>query len=210
MKAIIFDFDGVILDSVIVKTNAFSEIYSKWGNKIQNAVLKHHMANGGVSRFEKFKLYHKKFLNINLSKNEISQLADYFSKLVFEGVCNSPFIPGAEEFLKIVKNNYLTFICTGTPQIEIEKILSIKKLNQFFNSVHGSPEDKITIINFIMRTNFLEPKDVLFIGDAMTDYNASMATNINFIGVKNLETTFPKGTIEVKNLLEILKIKNLL
>ncbi len=209
MKAIIFDFDGVILDSVNVKTNAFSEMYSKWGNKTQNAVIKHHLENGGVSRFEKFKIYHKKFLNINLSKNEISELADDFSKLVFDGVCNSPFIPGAEEFLKIVKNNYSTFICTGTPQKEIEEILITKKLNKFFNSVHGSPDDKITIINFIMRTNSFEPKDVLFIGDAMTDYNASIATNINFIGVKNLVTTFPKGTIEVENLLEIIKIKNL-
>tara|TARA_Y100000766_G_C18917304_1_gene612999 strand:- start:1713 stop:2345 length:633 start_codon:yes stop_codon:yes gene_type:complete len=209
VKAIIFDFDGVILDSVNVKTNAFSEMYSKWGNKTQNAVIKHHLENGGVSRFEKFKIYHKKFLNINLSKNEISELADDFSKLVFDGVCNSPFIPGAEEFLKIVKNNYSTFICTGTPQKEIEEILITKKLNKFFNSVHGSPDDKITIINFIMRTNSFEPKDVLFIGDAMTDYNASIATNINFIGVKNLVTTFPKGTIEVENLLEIIKIKNL-
>ena len=64
LRAIIFDFDGVILDSNDVKTEAFYEMYIQYGESIAKKVVNHHKKNGGISRFQKFKLYHKKFLNI--------------------------------------------------------------------------------------------------------------------------------------------------
>ena len=70
-KGIIFDFDGVIADSVDVKTQAFIKIYSKYGKSVVKKVVDHHESNGGISRFEKFYLYHKNFLNKPINKNEI-------------------------------------------------------------------------------------------------------------------------------------------
>ena len=122
MKAIIFDFDGVILDAVNVKAYAFESLYASYGKNIQQTVRNHHLQNGGISRFEKFKHYHKLFLGKNIDNKQLDNLADKFSKLVFNEVCNSNFIDGAFEFLKSVSKSYLTFICTGTPQSEIELI----------------------------------------------------------------------------------------
>ena len=209
MKAIIFDFDGVILQSVNIKTQAFATLYSKYGDDVRKAVIAHHLEHGGISRFEKFRIYHKKFLNYNITDYEVNQLADKFSKLVFEGVCNSPYVLGAQEFLEHVNNKYLTFICTGTPENEIIKILKHKNLSNSFYGVYGSPNDKVSIINTIISINNLSLNDVLFIGDAMTDYNASVKTGIDFVGVRNDDTEFPSGTIEVDSLSEIIKIKNL-
>ena len=59
VKNIFFDFDGVILDSVDCKTQAFEKMYSKYGNDIAKKVKKYHLNNGGVSRFEKFRFWHK-------------------------------------------------------------------------------------------------------------------------------------------------------
>lgn len=209
MKAIIFDFDGVILQSVNIKTQAFASLYSKYGDDVKKAVIAHHLEHGGVSRFEKFRIYHNNFLNYNITDYEVKQLADEFSNLVFEGVCNSDYVLGAEPFLEYVNNKYLTFICTGTPDSEIVKILKHKNLSNFFNGVYGSPNDKVSIVNNIISTNNLSLDDVFFIGDAMTDYNASVKTGIDFIGVRNDDTEFPFGTTEVDSLLEIIKIKNL-
>ena len=61
IKGIIFDFDGVIVESVNIKTIAFKKIYKKYGNEIVNKVVDHHLSNGGMSRFEKFNYYHKNF-----------------------------------------------------------------------------------------------------------------------------------------------------
>ena len=203
MKAIIFDFDGVILDSVNVKTSAFESLYASYGKNIQQKVRNHHLQNGGISRFEKFKYYHEFFLGIKIDDAELKCLTEKFSKLVFNKVCNSNFIDGAFEFLKSVSKSYLTFICTGTPQSEIELILQKKSLNQFFNDIYGSPKSKESIINEIISKYNLSNQEIIFIGDAMTDYNAALRTNVKFIGVNNPDTIFPDDTILVDDLREI-------
>ena len=62
VKGIIFDFDGVIVDSVEIKGEAFREIYTTYGKEISDKVIEHHELNGGVSRFDKFRFYHNNFL----------------------------------------------------------------------------------------------------------------------------------------------------
>ena len=57
LKGIIFDFDGVIAESVQVKTDAFAALYAVNGKDIVKKVINHHEANGGMSRFEKIKHY---------------------------------------------------------------------------------------------------------------------------------------------------------
>ena len=209
MKAIVFDFDGVILDSVDVKTKAFEMLYAEYGKHIQQMVVKYHLDNGGISRFEKFKYFHNNLLNKDISNSQLKILGDRFSSLVFEKVCSSNYINGAYEFLQYCNKKYLNFICTGTPYSEIVKILHFKKLDKFFNHVYGSPMTKTQIIVEIQKRYDLEKNDILFIGDAMTDYNASQKAKISFVGIKNNDTKFPKNTIEVDDLMQIKKIKNL-
>ena len=55
-KALVFDFDGVILDSNHIKDETFFVLYKKYGKKFSNYVLNHHKKNRGISRFEKFKI----------------------------------------------------------------------------------------------------------------------------------------------------------
>ena len=62
MKAIIFDFDGVILDSMGIKSEASAKIYEPYGDEIVKKVMEHHEANGEMSRYKKFEYYHKNFL----------------------------------------------------------------------------------------------------------------------------------------------------
>ena len=49
--AIIFDFDGVLVESVDVKTRAFCDMYSKYGEEIVEKVKEYHLSHGGISRF---------------------------------------------------------------------------------------------------------------------------------------------------------------
>ena len=62
IKAIVFDFDGVIVDSVPIKTEAFRELYWPYGEEVVHKVAEHHIKNGGLPRSKKFKIYHNKFL----------------------------------------------------------------------------------------------------------------------------------------------------
>ena len=56
-KTIIFDCDGVILNSNKIKTESFYKVAKKFGEKEAIKLVKFHLSNGGISRYEKFKFF---------------------------------------------------------------------------------------------------------------------------------------------------------
>ena len=98
IKAIIFDFDGVITESVGVKADGFAMLYEPHGKEIMDKVIEHHYANGGVSRYEKFRFYHKEFLGYNLSDDELKKLCKKLSKFVVKRIIEAPYVKGAINF----------------------------------------------------------------------------------------------------------------
>lgn len=198
-KGLIFDFDGVICDSVNIKTEAFYNMYIKYGENIAEKVKDYHLKHGGISRFEKLKYFHKNFLNISLSFDELNILCDEFSSKVFEGVISSKYISGALKFINQNRFKKKLFICTGTPQNEIELILKRKGIYDLFDDIHGSPESKSSIINNIIKNHNLEAKDLLFFGDSETDYFAAKSTKVEFIAINYDKNLLPNDTLFYEN-----------
>ena len=197
-KVIIYDFDGVICDSVNVKTEAFIELYKSYGPEIQAQVKEYHLLNGGISRFEKFRYFQSVLLNKKVSENDIIELSNQFAALVKEKVIASKYIKGAYEFIK--KNSFKKqFICTGTPETEILEITKRKGISTFFEKLYGAPKTKIEIIEIILKQTNVNRNTCIFFGDAMTDYNAAQICKIPFIGIENYATIFPKGTTIIKD-----------
>lgn len=182
IKTIIFDYDGIIAESVEVKTDAFAEIYKEYGKDVVKKVIEHHKSNGGVSRFEKFQIYHLEFLGLSLTKEDLNKLVSTFSSLVLEKVISSSYVKGVYSFIKENHNNYNFFISTGTPKNEIDIILKRKKLNKYFIEVFGSPEKKDEHVKKILMKYNLNKNNVVFIGDSTSDRNAALNNDIKFIG----------------------------
>ena len=181
IKGIIFDFDGVIAESIQMKTDAFATLYSDNGADIVQRVVSHHEANGGMSRFDKIKYYHKTFLNITLTEKEIMELADQFSILVIDKVTEAPYVPGALEYIQNIFIKYKLFISTGTPIKEIIKILEGRNIAHYFTGVYGSPSKKKNhIMDICIKYNLL-PEEIIFFGDAKTDIEAAVHHNVQFV-----------------------------
>jgi len=185
LKGIIFDFDGVIAESVQVKTDAFASLYEKYGDNIVTKVIEHHEANGGMSRFKKIKLYHESFLNKAITNEEIEDLANQFSKLVVRKVIDSPYVPGVFKYIQKCYKKYNLFISTGTPTNEMYQILGGREISKYFVEVYGSPEEKSTHISKIMSKYNYYPDELIFYGDANTDIDAAEQANIPFVLIKN-------------------------
>ena len=206
-KAIIFDFDGVIAESVNVKTEAFSKIYSEYGEDIVKKVIAHHMSHGGISRYEKFKYYHKEFLGIKLNKDDLIILSNKFSELVVNDVIDAPYVPGALNFIKNNYKKYKLFISTGTPQDEMIVILKKKNIDMYFQSVYGSPELKTNHVKDIMMNMDYKKEEIIFIGDADTDVKAAKQNDIPII----LRThPYSNCNYEYKKLLKINNLINII
>ena len=181
IKAIIFDFDGVIAESVNVKTEAFASLYEPYGNEVVKKVIKHHLANGGVSRFEKFKIYHKNFLDVKLNDKSLQKLSDDFSNLVVDKVIKAPYVPGVLEFIKLKKNKYDLYISSATPQGEICQIVKQRGILDLFKEVYGSPVSKGEHVKRIMKAHKYKENEVVFIGDSTSDRDAAYDNRIRFI-----------------------------
>ena len=62
-------------------------------------------------------------MNIELNNSELNSLCEDFSNIVLNSVISSSYLPGVMEFIKKHKSDKKIFICTGTPQNEIDFIL---------------------------------------------------------------------------------------
>jgi phosphoglycolate phosphatase-like HAD superfamily hydrolase len=181
IRAVIFDFDGVIAESVNVKTEAFAELYAAYGEEVKKQVVAYHLEHGGMPRFDKFRYFHNRILGRDLLDGEMERLCGEFSRLVFRKVVEAPYVPGAYEFISTGFQAFDQFISSGTPDEEIKAIVRERCLTRFFLDVLGSPESKADHVRKIMETRGYEKKEVVFIGDAISDRDAARANDISFI-----------------------------
>jgi len=186
IKNIFFDFDGVIAESVNAKTEAFKEMYLPYGLEIAEKVVDHHLKHGGVSRFEKFRIYHKEFLNKEITNEDVDELAQKFSSLVLDKVINSEEVEGANYFIKKYASKLNFWIITGTPTEEIKIITDKREITSYFIGIHGSPENKKHWTEYLIKKHDLEREEILFLGDATTDYEAAIHSKIHF-GLREAE-----------------------
>ncbi len=180
IEAIFFDFDGVILESVDIKGWAFGKLFENHTEHVDEIVA-FHFANGGMSRFDKFRCIYKNILNKPLPDEEFDALCFKFSDLAFKRVLKCEFVPGALEFLEKHYKKTKLYIITGTPQDEIERIVDIRGLGKYFKGVYGSPTGKAFWAKKIIMQEKLNYETTIFIGDAMSDYNAAMENKVKFV-----------------------------
>lgn len=204
--AIVFDFDGVLVESVDVKTKAFAALYAEYGDRIVQQVVDYHLLHGGVSRFEKFRYYQEVLLGKALTKEEEIQLGDRFSQYVENAVVAAPYVLGADNFLENHYQSIPLFVASGTPDEELKRIVSYRNMNHYFVSVHGSPAKKGAIIQEILTTHGFNPDRVLMVGDAIADYEGAIVAGVKFIGrvIKYPATNpFPLGTVVLPDLVDL-------
>ena len=179
-EVIFWDFDGVIKESVEVKTAAYVNMFLPYGEKIASRVHRHHQANGGQSRFEKIPLY-LNWAGEAASLDQIEKCCRQFSEAVVEAVVNSLWVPGVRNYLlKKHKDTYFVLV-SATPQSEIEYILSTIELTECFREVFGAPTIKAQAIESVLNGLQCNSADALMIGDSKSDLLAAQANNVPFL-----------------------------
>lgn len=200
IKGIIFDFDGVILESVDIKTEAFKELFSDYPDKISE-ITRYHLLNGGISRFVKFRYIHEKILKKGLSGDREIELGRRFSEIVSHRMAEVPFVAGAKEFLEKNKQRYRLFLASGTPEEELNTIARLRGLGGYFYKIYGSPRQKIDIINDILRDYNFSKNEIVFVGDSASDYIAAAQAGIVFIARRlHLASDFTGHSWVIKDL----------
>lgn len=179
-KLIFWDFDGVIKDSVDAKTKAFVDLFQGYGETVAARVKKHHIDNGGMSRFLKIPLY-LSWAGEEASKSRVRELCERFRQLAQQRVIDAPWVPGVESYLRSNRHKQIFVLVSATPQDELEEILRELDLGICFNKVFGAPTDKKSAIHITLKSCGFGPRDCLMVGDAKSDLEAACANDIPFL-----------------------------
>ena len=185
-KAVFFDFDGVIKDSIEIKSKAFGELFQEFGPDFVQKVKIHNEENCGVSRFEKIPAY-MKWAGIVPDNENLKQYLEEFSSITIQKVINSKWIPGVFSYLKQNNNKQLFFMLTSTTQEDIEIIVSELEIQDFFVSIIGSPINKTDALRQLLDENSIRAIDAVMIGDSYEDYEAAKLNLVPFILKKNIQ-----------------------
>lgn len=182
IRALIFDFDGVILESADLKTQAFEQLAKEEFPQYAKEVVAYHRKNMGISRFIKFRYIFDNLLKKKLRPKIEKQLGERFTAIISEKIKSVPFVKGSLEFLKENQGKYKMFVASGTPEGELKEVAELRGVAGYFAEMHGSPRTKQDIVLDILARYNLEPSDTVFVGDAESDYLAAKLTGVSFVG----------------------------
>lgn len=182
-KNLIFDCDGIILNSNKIKTEAFKEVVSHYGDKPAEELVKFHVMNGGISRYEKFNYFFETISsNHNLDKNSINveKLIENYGSKVKKKLELCEISIQIMQYRKYCYGDW--YIVSGSDQNELINIFKKKKLKNIFNGgIYGSPMSKDEILKSIFKDKIDEISKSLYIGDSKYDYLAAKKIGIDFV-----------------------------
>lgn len=180
-KIIFWDFDGVIKESVEVKTRAFQELFRSFGEEVVAKVTAHHTENGGMSRFKKIPVY-LSYAGVTISPAIVDQYCDRFGELVEDAVVAAGWVLGVENIIKHKANvNQHYILVTATPQDEIERILNRLSIVPCFSNIFGAPILKSDAIRKGLEFYRVDPSEAIMIGDSKVDYEAALNCGTDFL-----------------------------
>jgi phosphoglycolate phosphatase len=201
-SVLVFDFDGVILDSASLKRQAFADLYRDEPEENRQAVLAYLNRRGGQPREVKFRHIEGNIFGRDTGETRIRELCQRFKASVEQRLLKAPAIPGALEFLARWHQHLPLYLLSATPEAELRAIAERRDLTRYFLEVIGAPPDKVTGLRNLLARRGHAPRDTVMIGDSYNDYRAARSNGTRFVGVTAdpAASPFPGDTVTTVDL----------
>lgn len=184
-KAIFWDFDGVILNSMPIREKGFREVLSSYPQVEVEQLVDYHSKNAGHSRYVKFKYFFNTIRKeFNTEKLE-AELAKKFSVIMEELLLDEELL--IHEVVNFIKRhqNIKMHIVSGSDGEELKYLCKNLGIQSLFTSIDGSPTPKIKLVESLIQKFSYKKENVCLIGDSINDYQAAIINGIDFIGYNN-------------------------
>lgn len=188
-KTLVFDYDGVVLDSNQMKTEAFRQAALPYGAEAADALVDYHVANGGISRHRKFEHFLAEIVPGQPSP-DLDTLLDSYAGAALSGLMSCAIAPGSAQ-LRRQTSKAAWMIVSGGDQLGLRTVFARRGIADLFEGgIHGSPEPNNEIVARLQKDGALR-LPALFLGDSTYDYRVAAAAGIDFL--------FVSGWSEVAN-----------
>lgn len=201
-KTLVFDCDGVILNSNKVKSNAFYQTTLPYGKAAAKAMLEYHIEHGGISRYEKFTYFLDKIMPSTTADigPGLEQLLKNYANIVKQGLLGCEIAQGLYELREYTKHAKW-LIVSGGDQAELRDLFARRDISNLFDGgIFGSPDNKDIILSREKGNGNIQ-HPALFLGDSKYDYQAANTAGLDFIfltswtEVDNLELWISNNSI---------------
>lgn len=179
-QTVIFDCDGVVLNSNNIKSEAFFYAARSWGVEPAHSLVEYHQRNGGVSRYAKFRYFLDEIIKRELEKKSESEKSRIFNSLlkaygkrVEQGLLSCEISSGLQKLrLELPSTRFL--IVSGGDEVELRKLFGQRGLTEIFDGgVFGSPCGKEEIVSRELRRGNVRG-EVALIGDSKLDMEVAL------------------------------------
>lgn len=178
-STLVFDCDGVVLNSNKVKTEAFFETALPYGEVAAQQLVDYHVARGGISRYKKFEWFVENVVPSQSGPTSEELLAAYAVE-VRRGLLTCEIAEGLAE-LKAETPQANWLIVSGGDQQELREVFALRDIAKYFDGgIFGSPDNKGTILAREKENGNISSA-ALFLGDSRYDYEAATAAKLDFI-----------------------------
>ena len=123
LSAIVFDCNGVLIESNAVKTQALGQTVKEFGQKAMDHLMDYNRENGGISRIKKFEWFYREVVKVHLSDEMMDTLCNRFKQPCIDAVLDAPMVSGVKKSLDLLVGRLPMFVASGTPEKEIQDIL---------------------------------------------------------------------------------------
>ena len=180
MKTLILDCDGVVLNSNQIKTEAFRTAALPYGREAAEALVKHHILYGGISRYAKFEYFLSHIACKRPALGELDQLLATYAHETKTGLMRCEIAPGIYD-LRADTADVRWILVSGSDQNELREIFSLRGLDTLFEGgVFGCPETKSIIFDRELESgNICLP--AVYVGDTRHDYEVATQAGLDFV-----------------------------
>ncbi len=182
IRCVVFDFDGTLVDSNRLKREAWFEVLGSQGCS-RDEITRLLEQNPLSDRFELIARMLTEGETKEISTTLISQLAGQYNDICESGQATCPEIPGASAMLQTLSQSMPLYLNSATPEEPLRRIVARRAWSGYFQGIYGRPDEKIAILNRILRQEDLLPTNIAMVGDGLADWQAAEAVGCIFISV---------------------------
>lgn len=188
IRCVVFDFDGVLVDSNAVKRQAYSDIFSDFGPAVASIVETVLQADTEDDRLGVIRAIlsalpeppPREKLN-----GLVLELAERYNLICEEHAATCPEVAGASAALNSLGRSHSLYVISATPEDLLRRIVERRGWSAHFRDVLGRPATKRENLARVMQRESIEAEAIVFVGDGRRDLEAARGAGCRFLGVRN-------------------------
>jgi phosphoglycolate phosphatase-like HAD superfamily hydrolase len=203
---VVFDCDGVLLDTMAAKIEAFGSWVPEAHAELREAFMAIVMAGFGRSRTYHIERFYRELLHQEPDPGFLDAEVARFTDICEPLCAGADWRVGSLEFVQACHDAEIPrYVLSGMPQQQLDELLASAEATDLFDVIIGSPPGKPESMERILTETDTPAHRAVFIGDANADHVAALHVGAHFVYFPS-EAQRPEAAVatEVSDLRELL------